>query len=164
MGEELKRVGDQIFGAEIKSKVAILQSYDSRFAFQVQGNSAEFSYEKHLTQIYTALWKRNISVDVVSPTVELSKYDLVIAPALHVLTDDLAANLRNYVRAGGTLVVTPRTGVKDIANVVVNQPLPGLLADVCGVIVEEYDAIATGLPQAIIFDVDDLALRHRARM
>ncbi len=157
MGAELKRLGNKIFGAETKSKVAILQSYDARFAFQVQGNSTEFSYEKHLAQIYTALWKRSVGVDVISPTAELSKYDLVIAPTLHVLTDDIAANLRDYVRAGGTLVVTPRTGVKDIHNVVVNQPLPGLLADVCGVSVEEYDALTPDLTQAITFDVDELA-------
>jgi len=157
MGAELIRVGNQILGAETKSKVAIIQSYHSRFAFQVQGNSDEFSYEKHLAQIYSALWKRNIGVDVVSSTATLFKYDLVIAPALHVLTDEIAANLLDYVRSGGTLVVTPRTGVKDIANVVVNQPLPGLLADVCGVVVEEYDAITPDLTQAITFDVDELA-------
>jgi beta-galactosidase len=157
MGAELIKVGAEIFGAETQSRIAILQSYDSRFAFQVQGNSTEFGYEKHLAQIYTALWKRNLSVDVIAPTSDLSKYELVIAPALHVLADDVAANLRDYVRAGGTLVVTPRTGVKDVANAVVNQPLPGLLADVCGVIVDEYDAITPELPQAVAFEVGELA-------
>jgi beta-galactosidase len=47
--------------------------------------------------------------------------------------------------------------VKDSVNVVVNQPLPGLLTDVCGVIVDEYDANTPELSQAIIFDVDELA-------
>ena len=156
MGAELKRVGNQVFGTETKSRVAIIQSYDVRFAFQVQGNSTEFDYEKHLAQVYGALWKHNISVDVISPTAALSEYDLVIAPALHVLTEEIAANLREYVRGGGTLVVTPRTGVKDIDNVVVNQPLPGLISDVFGIIVEEYDALTTDLPQSITFDVDEL--------
>ena len=157
VGEELQRIRGQIFGAETKSRVAILQSYDARFAFQVQGNCDEFGYEKHLAQIYTALWKRNISVDVISPSEALSNYDLVIAPALHVLTDEIAVNLRNYVRDGGALMVTPRTGVKDIENVVINQPLPGLLTDVCGVIVDEYDTNTVERSQAILFDVDELA-------
>ena len=157
MGAELKQVSEEIFGAETRSSVAILQSYDSRFAFQVQGSSADFDYEKHLAQIYSTLWKRNISVDVISPTAALSAYDLVIAPALHILTEDIAANLREYVRGGGTLVVTPRTGVKDIDNVVVNQPLPGLISDVLGIIVEEYDALTADLIQSITFDVDELS-------
>ena len=156
MGAELKRVGDKVFGAETKSSVAILQSYDSRFAFQGQGNSTEFNYEKHLAQVYGALWAHNISVDVISPSAALSEYDLIIAPALHILTEEVAADLREYVRGGGTLVVTPRTGVKDIDNVVVNQPLPGLISDVLGIIVEEYDAPTADLPQAITFDVDEL--------
>jgi beta-galactosidase len=157
MGAELQRIGAEISGAEPRSKVAILQSYEARFAFQVQGNSPEFGYEKYLAQIYTALWKRNVSVDVVSPTVDLSKYGLVIAPALHILTEEVAANLQEYVRAGGWLVVTPRTGVKDVDNVVVNQPLPGLLAELCGVSVDEYDALTPDLSQSIIFEEGELA-------
>jgi beta-galactosidase len=156
MGAELKQVGAKIFGAQTRAKVAILQSYDARFAFQVQGNSDTFGYENHIYQIYSALWKHNISVDVISPTVNLSGYDLVIAPALHVLTDKLAAHLQEYVRAGGTLVVTPRTGVKDNTNVVVNQPLPGLLADMCGVIVAEYDALTYESAQSIAFEIGPL--------
>ena len=157
MGMELKRVGDQIFRSETSSNVAILQSYDSRFAFQVQGNSDDFSYEKHIAQIYSALWKKNVSVDVIAPDADLSRYEIVIAPALHVLGDNVAANLKEYVRLGGMLVVTPRTGVKDVSNIVVNHPLPGLLADVCGIIVDEYDAITPEISQAITFDIGDLA-------
>ena len=157
MGAELMHFGAEISGTEVRSRVAILQSYDSRFAFQVQANSDDFSYEKHIAQIYTALWGRNISADVVSATAELSKYEIVIAPALHVLTEEIAANLNSYVSSGGTLVVTPRTGVKNIDNVVVNQPFPGLLSAVCGVSVDEYDALTPDLSQSIVFDVGELA-------
>ena len=152
MGTELKRVGEIFAGAKNKSRVAILQSYDSRFAFQVQRNSDYFSYEKHIAQIHAEFWKRNISVDVISPLADLLNYDLVIAPALHVLTDEIASIIRKYVHSGGTLVVTPRTGVKDTANAVVNLPLPGLLADVCGVIVDECDAITPENSQSIVFN------------
>jgi beta-galactosidase len=37
------------------------------------------------------------------------------------------------------LITTARSGVKDEANAIVNQFLPGRLAEVCGVEVEEYD-------------------------
>jgi beta-galactosidase len=152
MGAELKILGEKIAGAKTKSRVAILQSYDSRFAFQIQGNSDDFSYEKHLAQIYAAIWRRNVSVDVISAAEDLSSYEVVIAPALHVLTEDIAENLKNFVYSGGTLLVTPRTGVKDESNAVVDQPLPGLLAELCGVTVDEYDAISTQISQAIVFE------------
>jgi beta-galactosidase len=157
MGAELRQLGEKISGAETRSRVAILQSYDARFAFQVQPNSPEFGYEQYLARIYTTLWKQNVSVDVIAPTADLSQYKLVIAPALHVLTEAIAANLQEYVRAGGRLVVTPRTGVKDLTNVVVNQPLPGLLAGVCGVSVDEYDALTPDLSQSVVFEAGELA-------
>lgn len=156
MGTELKHLGDKIAGAHHKARVAILHSYDSRFAFQVQGNSEDFRYEKHIAQIYASVWKHNIAVDVTSASGDLSAYDVLIAPALHVLTEEIAKNLRDFVHAGGILLVTARSGVKDETNIVVNQPLPGLLADICGVIVDEYDAISSEISQTIVFASNSL--------
>jgi beta-galactosidase len=58
-----------------------------------------------------------------------------------VLSRDAADNLHCYVENGGILLTTARSGVKDEANAVVNMPLPGLLAEVCGVEVDEYDIL-----------------------
>jgi beta-galactosidase len=152
MGSELGQVADLIAAAEFRSQVAILHSYDSRFAFQVQGNKDTFSYGRHLSHLYTALWEQGINLDVLSPDADLSGYRLVIAPALYLLGEAEAANLSAFVRSGGVLLVTARSGVKDINNALVDRPFPGLLAEVCGVIVEEYDAILAGSPQAVRFE------------
>lgn len=138
MGDELGKIGADIQGSTVQAQVAIVQDYDSRFAFQIQPNHPQFSYLNHIQDIYAAFHRRNIAVDVISPQDSLAGYRLVIAPALHVLRDDAAARLREYVRSGGTLLVTPRSGVKNEDNAVVNAPLPGLLADLCGAEVEEY--------------------------
>jgi beta-galactosidase len=156
MGAELTRIGDGIRKAQVKAKVAILQSYDSRFAFQIQPNNPRFRYGEHVLNIYQAFFHLNIPVDVIAPQADLSGYGLVIAPALYVLPEATAAALARYVQAGGTLVVTPRTGVKDEANAVVNQPLPGLLAEVCGLTVAEYDSLSEDAPQSIRFLLPEL--------
>jgi beta-galactosidase len=77
----------------------------------------------------------------VPPEADLCQYRLVLAPALYLVSPDVADNLQGYVESGGTLLITARSGVKDEVNAVVNMPLPGLLADVCGVEVAEYDAL-----------------------
>ncbi len=141
IGSELKQVGEQLLGAVSRPQVAMVLSYDTRFAFQGQPNHNDFKYPELLASYYEALHRRNVGVDIVPPTADLSRYRLVLAPALHVLGQGAASNLRRYVERGGILVVTARTGVKDEANSVVNLPLPGLLADVCGVEVDEYDAL-----------------------
>jgi beta-galactosidase len=58
------------------------------------------------------------------------------------LTPDVAERLVAFVRGGGTLLVGPRSGVKDGENAVVNELLPGLLRQLAGCTVEEYDAFS----------------------
>jgi beta-galactosidase len=141
IGAELKRVGEEILGTGNRAQVAILLSYDTRFAFHVQPNHDAFKYPELFGSYYAALHRRNVIVDIVPPTADLSGYRLALAPALHVLSRDAADNLRRYVESGGILLTTARSGVKDEANAVVNMPLPGLLAEVCGVEVDEYDVL-----------------------
>ena len=140
-GKELAQMGHNLLGAESRPQVAMILSYDSRFAFQGQPNHSDFQYPELFRSYYAALYRRNVGVDIVPPAADLDQYSLVFAPALYVLGDRAADNLRRYVENGGTLVVTARSGVKNEASATVNAPLPGLLADVCGVEVEEYEAV-----------------------
>ncbi len=156
MGAEIKRAGEWIHGSAVKPSVAMMLSYDSRFAFQIQGNNPHFSYSDHFQQIYRAFHHRHVLVDVVDPSTDLSAYKLVVAPALHIVSDTIARNLKQFVQAGGVLVVTPRTGVKDEANAVVNQQLPGLLAELCGVEVEEYDSLPADVRPELEFTLPAL--------
>ena len=139
IGEELKRAGEQFQGAENRNQVAIILSYDTRWAFQIQPNHNDFHYPAFFISYYKALHSRNIGVDIVPPGADLSRYRLVIAPALYILPDEAADSLRSFVQSGGLLIATARSGVKDESNAIVNRYLPGLLADVCGVEVDEYD-------------------------
>lgn len=156
MGLELRRIGDQILGAQVKAKTALLLSYDSRFAFQIQPNNPDFSYGVHFRDWYQALHDQQHVVDVVATTTDLSGYKLVIAPALHVVTPAEADHLKGYVESGGVLVLTQRSGVKDEANQVVNQRLPGLLAELCGVVVEEYDSLGPEMHNQVAFTLPAL--------
>jgi beta-galactosidase len=157
MGTELKRIGDQIHGTCLKPQVAMLLSYDSRFAFQIQPGHPQFSYSGHFHHIYRALHGRNVPADIVAPAGDISSYRFVIAPALHVVPETVAANLRQFVEHGGVLMVTPRSGVKDKYNAVVNQRLPGLLAELCGVEVEGYDTLPEGAGNPLEFALPNLA-------
>ncbi len=156
MGAEIKEVGDEILGSQVISLIAMILSYDSRFAFQIQPNNPRFSYPEHFHRIYRAFYQQHVSIDINAPNADLSSYKLVIAPALHLITDATAENLKRYVQTGGTLVVTQRTGVKDESNTVVNQRLPGLLAEVCGVEVEDYDSLSSAMQNCIEFTISEL--------
>ncbi len=144
MGAELARLESALDGSTVQAQVALIDCYDSRFAFQVQRNHPEFSYAQHAQDLYRALHRRNVAVDVVAPTADLSPYGLVVAPALYIVPPAVAANLQRYVEGGGCLLLTARSGVKEATNTVVDLPLPGLLAGLCGVEVVEYDPLPPG--------------------
>lgn len=152
MGAELQRIGDTILGSQVRADVAMLLDYDNRFAFQIQGNNPNFTYPGHFQAIYSALHRRNVAVDVIAGDADFSKYKLIIAPAYYVLPEAVAAALESFARAGGVVLVTPRSGVKDTANAVVNMPLPGYLAELCGIVVEDYDSLPHDVHQPLAFE------------
>jgi beta-galactosidase len=67
------------------------------------------------------------------------------------MNKQVAEHLEQYVEQGGLLVVTPRTGVKDETNAVVNHALPGLLAALCGIEIEEYVSMPIDMDGEIKF-------------
>lgn len=69
-----------------------------------------------------------------------SPYKVVFAPNLMLVSDADAQNLKQYVAAGGCLVVGVRAGMKNEDNVVTDQPWPGPLRELCGVTVDEFEA------------------------
>ncbi len=156
VGKELQKIGDLLAGSQTKPQVAILQSYDSRFAFQVQPNHPRFSYESHITDIYRGFHRHNIPVDVVSEKDSLAGYKLVIVPAMYVLTEQTAANLEKFAADGGVVVFTVRTGVKDEFNAVVDIKLPGLVAKMCGVEVDEYISMSPERGNQVQYTLPDM--------
>ena len=143
VGQELKDLSD-IVGSRYKAEVAIVYSYDIRWAFEIQPNNPEFNYMEEIQKYYTALFNQHIPVDIVPPTKDLSEYKLVIAPSLYLMTPEIRDNLASFVKNGGTLVVTLRSGIKDWNNVVTDKTLPGELSELLGIEIEEYYSLPPG--------------------
>ena len=156
VGQELQKTGETILKSQVKPQVAIMQSYDTRFAFQVQPNNPRLSYEGHIQEIYRGFWDANIPVDIVSEKDELAGYKVVVVPALYILPEETATNLEKFAATGGLVVFTPRTGVKDADNKVVNMKLPGLVAKMAGVVIDEYVSMPTDGNNKIQFGLPNL--------
>ncbi len=152
MGEELRRVGEDIGGGEVRADAAIMLSYDSRFAFQAQPNSPAFSYPQHVRDYHAALHRQHIPAAIIAPDADLTPYRLLIVPALVVTEETTAARLRLFVEQGGTLVITMRSGFKNHYNMVVDIPLPGLLAELCGIEIDDMDVLRPGQRRRIEFE------------
>ncbi|MFF8381880.1 beta-galactosidase [Streptomyces sp. NPDC015661] len=113
VGEEVARLGE-LAGSTVRAEVAVLHDSDAWWALEVDGlPSAGLDYHSALRRAHRALWDAGVTVDFAHPEHELSRYRLVVAPALLLLSDAGAANLSRYVADGGTLLVQPFSGAVD---------------------------------------------------
>ncbi|MEO8737778.1 MAG: beta-galactosidase [Edaphobacter sp.] len=141
IGKEFARAGPALAGTTVHSQVAILHSYDSRWAINWQRHNQNFDPVAQIVSYYKPLREISQSIDIVPPTTPLDGYKLVVAPGLEVLTDDAAKNLIAYVRNGGHLVLGQRTGMKDADNGLQPEREPGPLAALLGGRVDQFYAI-----------------------
>ena len=148
IGAEFAKLAPALAGTTIESDVAVLQDYDSRWAINWQRHNHAFDPIDSLLSYYKPLHSLVHSVDIIADTAPLSRYKLVVAPALNVLTPAAAKNLEDYVRGGGHLVLGQRSGMKDQDNTLQVQRQPGPLAALLGARVAQYYALDSIVPVA----------------
>lgn len=146
IGAEFEKAAPALAGTTIDSQVAILHDYESRWSINWQRHNSGFDPVNALVSYYAPLRALARSVDIVADTAPLGRYKLVVAPALNVLTPEAAKNLEAYVRAGGHLVLTQRSAMKDEDNSLYPQRQPGPLADLLGARVEQWYALDKPIP------------------
>jgi beta-galactosidase len=150
IGKEFAKAGPALAGTSPHSQVAILHSYESRWAINWQRHSHDFDPVNQILSYYKPLRNLTQSVDIVQPTAPLDGYKLVVAPGLAVLTDEAAKNLITYVQNGGHLVLGQRAGMKDGDNSLQPHRGPGPLTDILGGRVEQFYAVDDADPNAVV--------------
>jgi beta-galactosidase len=146
IGDEFEKAGAALAGTSPKSSVAVIQSYDSRWAINFQRHSADFDPVAELIAFYRPLREQTQAVDLLSPDAPLDQYKLVVAPALNVLPQATADHLLAYVKQGGHLVLGPRSGMKDAYNALNPERQPGPLAEALGANVSQFYALDYEVP------------------
>ncbi|WP_020140666.1 beta-galactosidase [Streptomyces sp. 351MFTsu5.1] len=139
VGDAIARLGE-LAGSTVSAPVAVLHDADAWWALSVDGlPSPDLGYHEALGQAHRALWDAGVTVDFAHPGQELGRYRLVIAPALFLMSDAGAENLRRYVEGGGTLLVQHAGGfVDDRLHARLGGYPAGPLREALGIRVEEY--------------------------
>ena len=142
IGQEIKRLAPALEGTSVAAETCILFTHDNDWTLALPRQpNKHFSLREHVQLFYTALHDRNITVDFARPHENLSKYKLVIAPSLSLLTGAEADALKLYVQNGGTLVGTCNTGLVDEHHIAADTGFPHDLTDLFGLEVTEFDPL-----------------------
>ncbi|WP_208544603.1 beta-galactosidase [Rathayibacter sp. VKM Ac-2759] len=137
LGDALSRLG-AVEGVRSRSEVAIVLDWDSRWAMEAGAHAQTFDYLAGVESWYRGLYARNVPVDFVPPSADLSGYRVVIAPQLYVLSVEDAARLERFAAEGGVLLVGYYSGIVDEVERIHDGGYPGPLGQVLGVRVEEF--------------------------
>ena len=146
LGSEFERASAALAGTTPKAQVAILHSYDSRWAIDFQRFNRNYHQLDVLLDYYRPLRRQRLTVDIVNGDAPLDEYKLVVAPDLNVISPELAAHLLAYVKQGGDLLLGPRSGMKDEYNALNVERQPGPLAAALGGRVAEFYVLEAKVP------------------
>ena len=141
LGGELDRLGAATLGARTPARVALLFDWDSWWALEISdGPSRLVRYQQVVLAYYQALWDAGVDVDVVPVTAGLARYEVVVAPVLHMIKGDLARRLEAVATRGGSVLTTFLSGRVDEDDNAFLTDVPGPLGSLTGVRVDEWDA------------------------
>lgn len=145
VGRELAAIGARVAGTQTWAEVAIVGDYANEWDGELDIWHGPYT-RRSVEAWFTALQYAHIPVDALylQPTTtleDLACYRVLIYPHPAIMTDAAAALLTQYVRQGGTVVFGCRTGYKDANGQCPMRPLPGPVAELCGVSVEEWTRI-----------------------
>ncbi len=150
IGEDFDKAGAALAGTTPKASVAVLESFDSRWAIDFQRFNQAFDPVEELVSFYRPLRAAAQAIDVIQPSAQpatdLAQYKLIVAPALNVLKAEDAPRLIDYVKQGGHLVLGPRSLMKNEYDATWTQRQPGPLVDLLGGRVEEKYALDEDAP------------------
>jgi beta-galactosidase len=146
---ELQKIGPRLVGLKIHNDVAILWSRDSANAinFMPYGGGVPTrswtnepdGYVSLVQQLHKALYDLNIGSDFVFPeTKDFSAYKLLIVPALYISDDALLQRISDYVKNGGHVVMTFKSGFANENSAVRWVRAPGPLREAAGISYQEF--------------------------
>ncbi len=127
-------------------------SYDARWALQYFYPHPDLKFRDFFVQYYKELERQHITVDIVNPGSDLTKYKAVIVPLIYLMDRKMAENIVKYVEQGGTLVYTARSGAKDENSSMVPTTLTPEIAGMLGIEIEESFALPPEAESAVEMD------------
>ena len=147
---ELQRVGPKLVNLKIKNEVAILYSVDSANALdfmpfalapaaQWEMGKSVATYSTVVHQLHKAFYDANVGVDFVFPEqMDFSGYKLIVVPPLYIASDALLQKLSDYVKGGGHVLMTFKSGFANENSAVRAVRAPGPLREAAGFNYQEF--------------------------
>ena len=145
IASEFKRLETLGFPRRLEPQVAFAYSFEAEAASDPRSRTNTVRqyfttpYMDQQRNAFAPIYGDNIDAAVIDVAHEdLTPYRLVVVPALYLMSDATAANIRSYVGNGGTVIMTAFSAKVGETNQWFDTPLPGRLTDVFGLRTKEF--------------------------
>ncbi len=144
IGAELKALSPNVLHLNKRSRVAVMVSNRSLTGHQwfpaaPMNTAPQHDYNDYLRWLCDSLYRLNIEYDVISDAErDFSAYDLLVLPSLYAATEDLLRAVDGYVKSGGRLLASFRTGFADEYLKIYHDAQPHMLTDCLGLTYDRF--------------------------
>lgn len=110
----------------------ILVNPDNRWEMEFQPQTDQWNTYKHQLRYYYALKTMGAPVDIIEENADFDKFPFLIAPSYLMVDEKLVDRWMDYIKKGGHLILTCRTGEKDRNAALWESKLAGPIYDLIG--------------------------------
>ena len=157
LGQKLEKLQD-VIGTTVRPDVAIIYDWENAWAMNdAQGpRRGDKGYLDACKHHYRAFWAQGIPVDIIDMEQDFSSYKMLIAPMLYMIRPGVDERIAEFVKNGGTLVITYWSGIVNDSDLVFLGGWPGgKLREVQGIWAEEIDVLYEGDTNTVVPTTDN---------
>ncbi len=144
LGAMLQRLSP-LAGSRTVANCAFLYDWESQWSTDAPSTPSDrHVYVEEVRAWYDALWRAGITCDGVGPSADLSGYDLIIVPSLHVVTEETRQRIEAAASAGAHVVITYFSGTVDEHDHIRLGGYPGAFRELLGIRMEEFAPLLPG--------------------
>lgn len=141
IGNEWKRIGHKLKNLKKQNKVAIIvdnASLTALMEFPTQ-SKGKASYNTVFRWLADALYNMNIEYDVIPAEPDkFDSYDYLLLPAYYCAPQDILIALDDYVKKGGNLIATFKSGFSDEHIKIYHDVQPHIIKNALGIHYDQY--------------------------
>ncbi|WP_213271624.1 beta-galactosidase [Hyphomonas sp.] len=155
--DEIRRVAEEVAAfpdfEKVRSRIGLLMDYPSLWQLEIQPHGNKDGPLGPARICYRACRMLGQSVDMVFPDDDFDGYDLILVPAVTILTDALVGKL---ARSGAVILATALSGAREETGRTSAPLPPGPLAALLGTRVLSFESLPKDVP--VVVKTPDLSL------
>jgi beta-galactosidase len=131
---EFKKI-EKFFPYQLQAEVGLAFSFPSQMA-------SSYFPEQHDNQLqacFDLFYARNMDARIVEISKSALNYKLLFVPGVAVMDEATANKIRDFVKKGGTVIMTNNSAIVDQSGQVFSSTRPGRLNDIFGIRVGSYE-------------------------